>query len=65
MTTQPTINELFGSDSEDEEEQIDAQVSTKMSCMFGQMLQSTYLHIDLRDLFPSTKPCISLPCCLP
>ncbi len=32
MATQPTINELFGSDSEDEEEQIDAQVSAKMSC---------------------------------
>ena len=29
MATQPTINELFGSDSEDEEEQIDTQVGGK------------------------------------
>lgn len=61
MATQPTINELFGSDSEDEDEQVDAQVSARMSCMFIQMLYITCMHMYLRNLSLSTIDCRVAP----
>ena len=55
MATQPTINELFGSDSEDEEEQIDAQVSAK-TCL---ALLIRYLQLPDMAQAPCKSPLLS------